>query len=153
MLGIFQQTSLDIKLFNEKVEVVFGAVENDLLTRTEAQDNAVNIIIGAGQFKNKLSAAGVEIYRSMFEKVPQSKKTTFLLVDEYDKIRTLKLETWYAQVNNNEGIWLGSGIGNQSLIATNEVLDDDKKYEFDGLAFMVTDAKYTVIKTVMDGDE
>ena len=153
MLEIFKKPILDIKLFQDNIDVVFAAVEKDVLTRTELQDNAINIIIGIGKYKKVLSPGGIEIFQNLFNNIIKSKKETFILVDDYDRIKSLKLEPWYNVINNNKGIWLGKGLSNQSIFATNELTQEDKKYSFNGLAYTITDAKYTVIKTVMDGDE
>ena len=66
MLGLFERPMLDIKLFNENIDVVFGALEKDVLSRTESQDYGVNLIIGAGQYKSKLSKGGIEIFKNLF---------------------------------------------------------------------------------------
>lgn len=153
LIQIFEKPLIDIKFFNDKLDVVMAAIEKDVLNRNETQDNAINIIIGAGRYKQKLSNAGIEIFQNIFNNLLQAKKETFILIDDYDKLRTLKLESWYGQVNNNYGIWLGSGLNNQSLFAINEMNEDDKKYNFAGLAYMISDAKYTVIKSVMDSDD
>ncbi len=153
MLDIFKKPILDIKLFNDNLSEVVGALENDVLTRNETQDYAINVIIGAGQYKKKLSKGGIEIFNNMFDKVSNSKKIIFILIDDYDKIRTLKLESWYASVNTGFGIWLGPGFSSQSLISSGELTQDDKKYNFEGLAYSVTNSNYTVIKTVLDGDD
>lgn len=153
MLDLFKKPILDIKLFNENLDVVFAALEKDVLTRTESQDFGVNIILGAGQYKRKLSDGGEEIFKNLFANIPNSKKSIYILVDDYDKLRTLKLEKWFEQVDPTNGLWLGTGFGNQSLIQSNEINSEDKKYEFEGLAFHVEKGTYKVIKTVMDGDE
>ena len=153
MLEIFKKPMLDIKLFNENIDVIFAALEKDVLTRTEVQDYGVNIIIGAGQFKRKLSKAGLEIFKNLFNNLPKSKKNVFILVDDYEKIRNLKLEEWFDQVNISNGLWLGAGFANQSLLSSNELSAEDKKYNYEGLAFEVINGEYKVIKTAMDGDD
>lgn len=153
MLGIFKKPILDIKLFNDGLNEVIGALENDVLTRNETQDFGINIILGAGQYKKKLSKGGVEIFDNMFNKLPNSKKVIFILIDDYDKIRTLKLESWYSNINTGYGLWLGNGFSSQSMISSGELSQDDKKYNFEGLAYSVTNSNYTVIKTILDGDE
>ena len=153
MLGIFKKPILDIKLFNDGLNEVIGALENDVLTRNETQDFGINIILGAGQYKKKLSKGGVEIFDNMFNKFPNSKKVIFILIDDYDKIRTLKLESWYSNINTGYGLWLGGGFSSQSMISSGELSQDDKKYNFEGLAYSVTNSNYTVIKTILDGDE
>lgn len=152
MLGLFERPMLDIKLFNENIDVVFGALEKDVLSRTESQDYGVNLIIGAGQYKSKLSKGGIEIFKNLFSNLPNSKKSIYVLIDDYDKLRTLKLEEWFNAVNDSKGIWLGTEFSNQSLIKCEPVKSEDKKYNYAGLAFDVENEKYKVIKTIMDNE-
>lgn len=153
MMDIFKKPILDIKLFNDQIDNVFGALEKDAFKRTETEPVAINIILGIGDFKRKLSQGGLEIFRNLFNNINKSKNSIYILIDNYDKLRTLKLESWFTSVNTNNGIWLGVGAANQSLINTGEITPEDKKYDFNGLAFLVESGKYKVIKTVMDGDE
>ena len=153
LLDIFTRPILDIKLFNEDLDVVFAAFEKDAKERTEMQDYGVNIVLGAGNFKRKLSKAGVEIFQSLFSLIPGSKKSIYILVDNYEKLRTLKLESWYNQIDTSSGLWLGPGLNSQSMFLIDSIKEEDRKYNFDGLAFNMEDSKYTLIKTMMDGDE
>ena len=153
MAKIFENPMLDIKLFNENFDVLFGALENDVLTRDETQDMAINIILGVGQFKKVLSKGGQEIFTNLFNNIIKSKKNIYILVDDYDKSRMLKLEPWYPNIDTTKGIWLGPGFDSQSMLSSNEVTQEDKKYTFEGLAYTIKDANYTVIKTLLDGDE
>ena len=153
MAKIFENPMLDIKLFNENFDVLFGALENDVLTRDETQDMAINIILGVGQFKKVLSKGGQEIFTNLFNNIIKSKKNIYILVDDYDKLRMLKLEPWYPNIDTTKGIWLGPGFDSQSMLSSNEVTQEDKKYTFEGLAYTIKDANYTVIKTLLDGDE
>jgi S-DNA-T family DNA segregation ATPase FtsK/SpoIIIE len=154
MLSIFKKPMLDLKLFNENLDVVFGALLKDVEERQSSQDQAINIIIGAGQIKQKLSEAGNYIANKMFNKINESQKITFILVDDYEKLRTVRLEKWFNEIADpTSGIWLGEGASNQSLFKINEISSEDKKYDFAGLAFSIEGGEYKVIKTVMDGDE
>ncbi|MBR2708866.1 type VII secretion protein EssC [Candidatus Saccharibacteria bacterium] len=152
MLGIFKKPMLDIKFFNENFDALFDALENDVRTRTDTQDYAVSLVIGAGQYKNFLSNEGIEKFKSVFEHLGESKNLSYVLIDDYDKVRQLQLEEWFTMFNSR-GVWLGQGLANQSLFDCKEVLDEDKKYDFEGLAFNIADGDYKVIKTMMDKDE
>lgn len=153
MIEIFKKPILDIKLFNEDIDVVYGALEKDVMTRTEKEDYGINIILGIGQYKRKLSKGGIEIFKNLFEKIQSSKKSIYILIDDYEKIRTLKLESWFDKVSTTRGIWLGTGLSNQSLFTCKKINPEDKKYDFDGIAFNIENEEYKVIKTMMDGDE
>ena len=153
MIDVFKKPILDIKLFNEDIDVVIGALEKDVLTRTDTQDFAVNIILGVGQFKRKLSKGGVEIFKNLLENLPNSKKSSYIFIDDYDKLRIIKLEKWFEQVDTSTGLWLGINFANQSMFNNNEVSSEDKKYDYPGLAYNISNGEYKVIKTVMDGDD
>ncbi len=150
---IFKKPMMDIKLYSENFDVMFAALENDVLTRKDNQDMGINIIIGVGGFKKALSEPGLEIFNNLFNNIVNSKKNIFILIDNYDKLRMRKMEPWYHIINTTRGIWLGPGFDSQSMISSNEVSLEDKKYKFEGLGFMVDDANYTVIKTMLDGDD
>ena len=153
MLNVFKLPILDIKLFQENFEVVFAALEKDVLERTEAQDYAVTIILGMGGFKNHLNKGGLEIVDNLFKNIVASKKGIFVLIDTYEQLRTLKLESWFNQIDVTSGLWLGTGLQSQSLFAVSPVRDEDRKYDFEGMAYKIDDGQYELIKTMMDGDE
>ena len=152
LLELFKEPILDIKLFSDQFNAVFDALEKDCLTRTESQDFGVNIIIGAGQYKQKLNAEGQEKYRNIFANIQNSKQTTYILVDNYEKIRTLKLEPWFDIVDKQSAIWLGPGIESQSLITCNELNNEDRKINYPAIAYLIDNGQYKIIKTAMDGD-
>ncbi len=153
MLDIFKKPILDIRKFDDDANIVFGALEKDVLTRTEAQDYGVTLVIGAGQYKNHLSKGGIEIFKGLFSRLPESKKNIYILIDNYDSLRTLKLEEWFKEEYLNKGIWIGGDFSSQSLFKCEPVKSEDKKYNFAGLAFEIENQKYKVIKTLLDGDE
>ena len=151
--GIFKKPILDIKTFTDNFDAVFSALEDDVLGRKETQDWGINIIIGVSSYKKILSKAGLSIAENMFNKIVASKKSVFVLVDDYDKIKSLKLEPWYSIVDTTSAVWLGQGVNSQSMFNVEELKAEDKKYRFEGLAFLIKKGKYTVIKTMMDGDD
>lgn len=151
--GIFKKVVLDTKQFNENFDVVFGAIENDVLNRKETQDYAVNIVIGVGSYKKYLSKAGILIFKNAFTNVPKSKKISFILVDDYDKLRTLKLEEWFNQVDDNRGIWLGEDVSSQSMISTTEINPEEVKLNFPGMAYLIENNEPKLIKTILEGED
>lgn len=152
-LNIFKKPILDIQIFEQDKNEVVAALEKDAETRTESQDYGITFIIGAGRFKNVLTAAGADIFRSLMEKTKDSKKNIYLLIDDYEPLRTLKLEKWFNAVDTKNGIWLGTGLDSQSLFDCNEPGNEDKKYNFRGQAFTINDKELTLTKVVLDKDE
>lgn len=153
MNKVFDKLIIDIKLFNENLDVVFAALEKDVLNRSDTQDYAVNIILGAGSYKDKLSKGGQLIFNNLFDNMSSSKKNVYILIDDYEKIRSLKLESWANQIDLSNGIWVGTGFENQSLLTSNTMSQEDKKLQFNGIGYIVESGVYNVVKTVMDGDD
>ena len=153
MMDIFKKPILDIQMLDQDPNVVFAALENDALTRTDTQDCSVNIIIGIGKYKQTLSEGGLEIFRNLFTNIGKSKKTIYILIDSYESIRNIRLEKWYRDINTKQGIWLGLGLESQSIFEGIEINGEDKKFRFNGLGFAIDGNKYSVIKTIMDKDD
>ena len=152
-IGIFKKIIFDTKQFSDDLDLVFGAIENDVLNRKETQDWAVNIVVGIGSYKKTLSKAGIEIFKNTFNSIAKSKKSIFILVDDYDKLRTMKLEEWYSQVDESHGIWLGGDVNGQSLITVNEVNPENEKLNFEGMGYEVIDNEGIFIKTILEGED
>ena len=153
LLNVFKEPILDIKYFNDRLDDVIEALEKDCLTRTDSQDYGVNLLIGAGQFKQKIPTSAQEKYNNIFNNIVNSKKTTYIFIDNYEKMRTLKLEKWFEYIDTQSAIWLGPEIESQSLITVNELSSEDKKLKFKGMAYIVENGQYRIIKTAMDGDK
>ena len=129
------------------------ALEKDLRERTIQQDHGITLIIGAGLMKGKLSDAGKLMIDQYFEALEKANKSTVILVDVYDRMKLLKIENWYQSMNTSHGIWIGTGLENQNVFNVKSVSMEERKLNFEGLAFLIEDTNYTVIKTVMDGEE
>ena len=153
VLGVFEKPILDIKLFQDDLRVIFAAIDKDVQSRTETQPLAINIILGAGSIKGKLDKVGQDFADSMFGGAANSKQNIFFLIDDYKKFKLLKLQPWYNTMDTTKGMWLGPGIESQSVLVTNELSEEDKKYNYEGMAYLIKDSTYTLIKTMMDGDD
>ena len=151
--GIFKKIIFDTKLFNDNYDLVFGALENDVLNRKETQDWAVNIVVGIGGYKRVLSEGGIEILKNIFDKMANSKKVVFLLVDDYESMRILKLEEWYNKINNKSGIWIGPDVNDQSMIEAEDITAEEAKLSFEGMAYEIDESKCKLIKTILEGED
>ena len=71
----------------------------------------------------------------LFNNLKNTTNSVYILIDDYDKLRNLKLEDWFADIDVTKGLWLGPGLENQSLFECEEVRSEDRKYNFEGLGF------------------
>ena len=63
-------------------------------------------------------------------------------------MKKLENEQWYQNLNINNGIWIGDGITNQSIIKTENIKVYDANENFNGLSFNIKDGKYEIIKII-----
>ena len=153
IVKIFDKPILDIKLFKDQLGDVFAALEKDVTDRNDTQPLAINLIIGAASIKQVLPADAAVHAMNMFAHMDQAKQNIYILIDNYKQFKLLKLEPWYNKINTSNGIWLGQGIESQSVLVTNDLSEEDKKYNYEGMAYFVNNGSYTLIKTMMDGDD
>lgn len=151
--SLYKGDNLDIKVFNEKLDAVVVALEDDLKSRSVQQDHGITFILGAGLMKTKLSDLGKEHLNNYLSIISNANKSTIVLVDTYERMKSLKIEPWYAKVNTSYGIWLGSNFTNQSIFSVKPLSMEERKLNFEGMGFLIDNAEYTLIKTVLDGDE
>ena len=151
--GMYKQDNLDIKTFNSDYDALITAFEKDLKERTLQQDRAITIILGAGLMKQKLGDFGKEKLSEFFDAIKEATNSNVILIDAYERLKNLKVEKWYQTVNMSHGIWIGKGLENQNMLNVKALTMDERKLEFEGMAFLIDDTDYTLIKTVMDGEE
>ena len=93
------------------------------------------------------------VFESDINAINDAKKSTIILVDTYERMKRLRIETWFESVNTSYGIWLGNNISNQNLFSVKSITMEDRKIVYEGLGFVINDAEYMMIKTVLDGED
>ena len=151
--NIYKSAANKVKLFNNKLDAVIVALEKDLETRTEEQPQGITFILGAGLMKKKLTEFGNETLNKYLDIISTAKKSTIILVDTYERLKTLKIEPWYAKINTSYGIWLGKDFANQNIFSVKTLSMDERKLNYNGMGFLIDDSNYTMIKTILDGDD
>jgi hypothetical protein len=152
MLGIFKMPILDIQKFDQDPNDVLVALENDTVTRTKQNLYGINIIIGAGKYKQLLNAKGQKAFESIINLLPKSHQTCYILLDNYESIRSLKVEEWYSKLGIKNGLWLGERPDAQTLFENVKFSEEDINYSYPGLAYKIMDNEYDVLKLAIDKD-
>ena len=94
---------------------------NDNIKETEY--DMVMIIAGVDKLKEEISFVKIN---ELFKIIKQNDNIVSILVDDAFKMKKLNFESWYTDnVISSNGIWLGSGVTEQSVIKYN---DFSKKY-------------------------
>lgn len=151
--NIYKGTNMEIQYFNEKLDATILALKGDLEKRTDNQDQGITFVLGVGLYKNKLKEVGTQYFVDYINAINDAKKSTIILVDTYERMKRLRIETWFKSVNTSYGIWLGNNISNQNLFSVKSITMEDRKIVYEGLGFVINDAEYMMIKTVLDGED
>ena len=76
-------------------------------------------IIGISKFIDSLDDEHRNIFREIVNNNKETLKINFVFCDVPSNYKKYEYEEWYKNnVNNSNGIWIGSGIGNQFVIKT-----------------------------------
>lgn len=147
---LYAGSNLDIKHWDDKFEAVLLALTNDMKKRTLQQDHGINIILGAGLLKSKLNDIGKDVLNDYMESLSAANKTSTILIDTYQRLKTLKIEPWFAKIDNSYGMWIGSGIDSQNIYNVKDITMEERKLNYNGMAYIINNADYTLIKTILD---
>jgi S-DNA-T family DNA segregation ATPase FtsK/SpoIIIE len=151
LLGIFKMPILDIQKFDQDPNSVVAALEKDIEVRSKQSSCGINIIIGAGRYKQVLNQQGQASFENIIKTVDKSNQTIYIFIDDYESIRTFKAEEWFNKIGKN-GLWLGPSPNAQTLFEGLKFTDEDINYNFPGLAYKITGDEYDVIKLAIDKD-
>ena len=134
-------------LYNDNFDNAIINIYNDVIK--DVNNEKYYVILGAGFLKNKITSSA-PIVKKLFENISKIDNSHFILFDTYASIRNLQTELWYQNINKSNGIWLGDGITNQSVINVNKISVEDKKIGFEYMAFLVQKGNYQIIKYVVE---
>jgi len=141
------EKSYGIVCYNSDFDNSIVKVYNDIVTNKDK--DKYYIILGTGYLKTKITKAKM-IVNKIFENLSEFSNTHFIFFDTYDSLRDLQTELWYQNLNKDSGVWLGAGVGNQSVINASRVSVEDKKLNFEYMAFVFDKGKYNVVKHIVD---
>lgn len=150
------------KYFNSEINTVFDSLYNFVLSNVEKyQKSGFNkeilktikpitiLILGIDAFKNSLSNENQLKIEEFFNQAKALGIINFIIVDSIDKIKKLEIDSWYRNnVNNSNGIWLGSGIDDQFSLKINKRIPEMKEEVPDNFGFVIKNGKVKYIKIV-----
>ena len=112
------------------------------------------IIFGVGAIRKVFSANEQQIINHLFSNISDANNIHIIFVDINNSYKNIQLEMWYQNlVNTLNGIWIGNDVGNQLSINIPDLSMEDRKLDFNGLAYIVSDGNYKVIKHVVEKED
>lgn len=148
-ISMLKQPILGVKCFNNNFDQILVMINNEI---TQSKSENIYIFIGISSLKEKLTAFG----KQLLDKTLGNKyeNTSFIFADHYTSYRKLQLENWYQNnVDNDTGIWLGTGIGGQMVLNVSNLSVDDRNVSYPDMALVINKGNYKFIKHVVDMEE
>lgn len=136
--------------FNNVISTISQEMAND----AQSTVKHLYLFIGLSGLKNIVSEESFNLYKTFMSKAKTYKNTTMIILEEYDNLKKLQLETWYiSNINKNAGIWIGEGVGTQNAITFKNLPMEVRKLEYKDMAFVGDKNGVTPIRLVVSGME
>ena len=112
--------------FNEFIDKV-KVINDDIKTKLEENNNNIKalknmannvyVILGIEKFYSKLDEEHKKIFKEILSFNREVLKINFIFIDIVSAFKKYEYEEWYkTNVDNDDGIWLGFGVSQQSVI-------------------------------------
>ena len=136
----------------EKKEDLKGAF-NELLNDIEQNSNnsdkfKLYVIIGIEKFITEEFFDSIR-FNDVLNKAKESDRIGFIINDNAERLKAHSFEDWYQYyIGTNNGIWVGNGIENQTLIALNFNINGLKNKCGRSFGYVITEGETSLIKLI-----
>ena len=115
-----------------------------------------NTVIVLAGFNKILTKLNEEVKKRFLECIKSNKevgKVELIIVDRADNLKKMEYDDWYkTSVQNTYGIWIGSGVADQSLIKTNIGFKKNNNEISDDYGIVVRNTKTYLVKLISDNE-
>ena len=108
----------------------------------------VNLFIGIGNYKEVMDNQEEVLFNKIMNNINNYKNQVFIMFDNIDRFRNIANESWYNNINKNDGIWVGSDIDEQDVFVLNELTNYDVEEKLKDKIYVIENNKYKVVKGV-----
>ena len=114
-------------------------------------NDIICIIVGVDKFLSKLSSDNRKSFDDCLKKAKELKKISFVYVDTIDVFKNNEYESWYKNsIISNQGIWLGSGLGEQYTLKVSTIPKIARSEIPDNFGFVVNKGTAEYVKFIED---
>ena len=136
-----------IKIINDNIKTKLEEKNNNIKELKDVP-NTVCVILGIEKFYGKLDEEHKKIFKEILSFNREVLKINFIFIDIVGSFKKYEYEEWYkTNVDNDDGIWLGFGVSQQSvikiLLQSSKISSIDKDY-----CVLIQNGMPTVIKYI-----
>ncbi|MBR4618620.1 MAG: type VII secretion protein EssC [Bacilli bacterium] len=115
--------------------------------KTDAQDNSRTIIMISGIEKLKSKVSDMKIIENLVNESIGSENINIIIYDGVKQFKSIDFDEWYSKLkNSSDGIWIGSGIGEQSAFRLSKVTKEMSAKCPNNIGFVIKESDATRIK-------
>lgn len=104
-------------------------------------------IYGFNKFISKIK--DISKFTQLTQLIKEYEKISIIAVDDFGKIKSYGFETWFTSIFSvNEGIWIGKGISDQSLLHLSNVTREMTKEYKNDMGYLVSESSGTLCKWI-----
>ena len=138
---------------DEKIDIINNYIEK--LINDKSDKKGLIIIYGLSKFVSKISnKAKLE---KLSDNLKKYEKINIIFVDDVAKIKVYTFENWFSSIINlSDGIWIGRGLSDQSLLRLSNVNREMTKDIKNDMGYLVVDGVSELVRFIdfvtKDGD-
>ena len=119
----------------------------EYINNLDSSKNAVIFINGLDKYISKLSPT--TSFENLLKAAKQKENVSIVICEEIKKIKSYAFETWYTNyINVTDGIYVGTGVGDQTLLRINNYQQELMKPYKNNIIFNISEGEYKIIKAI-----
>ena len=119
----------------------------EYINNLDSSKNAVIFINGLDKYISKLSPT--TSFENLLKADKQKENVSIVICEEIKKIKSYAFETWYTNyINVTDGIYVGTGVGDQTLLRINNYQQELMKPYKNNIIFNISEGEYKIIKAI-----
>ncbi len=132
--------------FDEVFDKVIGYIDKKEEEGKPEHSNLLLIVYGAYKIISKLEDSAK--FEELIDRIKSYEKMSVLLIEDQNKLKDYNYENWYTFFSADVGLWVGKGMGEQSLFKYNNYNKEmDKDFKND-IGFFVEEGTAIMTKLI-----
>ena len=135
--------------FTDNFESVLVKINDyvDRIISNNLDSNGVILIYGFSKYLNKINDSQKIV--DFIKNIKKCEKISLIIVDDYNKIKGYMYESWFTSIFSlNNGIWIGRGITDQSLLRLTSVTKEMTKDYKNDMGYLIEEGLASLCKFI-----
>ena len=137
---------LNTNYYNDNFDNVLDKLSENIIMLKNNNEKGLLLIYGISKLVSKLSDSSK--LKTIFNLIKEYEKIGVIIVDDASKIKNIMYENWFEIFDVTNGLWIGKGIMEQSLLRISNIYKDMKEEIKNDMGYIVKDGTTTLCKLI-----